>query len=126
MQWLLGEKAEAHASFDAVLESGHDNSVLYKARLFRGRCYEEESQLEQAEADYRVALALDPAAQAAAVAVSHATWLQGKAAESREVLEQALLHAGRRTGPDPYWDYSFGRSDRAEPLFESLREEVQP
>ena len=117
VQWLLGDKAAAHASFDAVLASDGDDSVLYKARLFRGRCYEEEKELARAEADYRAALALAPAAQAAAVAVSYVSWLQGKTTESRDVLEHALLQAGRRTGPDPYWDYSFGRSDRAESAF---------
>jgi tetratricopeptide (TPR) repeat protein len=125
VQWLLGEKAEAHASFDAVLASGGEDEVLFKARLFRGRCYEEEKELVRAEADYRAALALDPASQSAAVAASYVTWLQGKAGEPRELLEQALVQSGRRIRPDSYWDYSFGRVDRADALLEALREGVR-
>ncbi len=125
VQWLLGENAAAHALFDAVLASDADDSLLYKARLFRGRCYEEEKELERAEADYRAALVLEPAGQSAAVAMSYVSWLRGKTTETREALERALLQARRRTRPDPYWEYSFVGSDRTDPLFEGLWEEVR-
>jgi tetratricopeptide (TPR) repeat protein len=126
VQWLLGQKAEARASFDAVLADGGDAALLCRARLFRGRGYEEERRLDEAEADYRAALALAPQSQAASVAVSYVSWLQGKTGEAKAVLEQALLRAGRRTDADPFWDYSFGSAEGAERFLESLREEARP
>jgi tetratricopeptide (TPR) repeat protein len=126
VQWLLGQRKEARASFDAVLAESGDASLLVRAWLFRGRGHEEEKRLEDAEADYRAALAFAPQSQAAAVAVSYVSWLQGKTGEAKEVLEQALLRAGRRTAPDPYWDYSFGSDEGATRFMESLREELRP
>ena len=96
------------------------------ALLAFGFAQEEEKRLAEAESDYRAALDLAPQSQAAAVAVSYACWLQGKSADAKEVLEQALLHAGRRSAPDPFWDYSFGSFEGAERFFESLRDEVRP
>ncbi len=126
VQWLLGERAEARASFEIVLAETDDVPLLCRALLFRGRGYEEEGILDEAEADYRAALGLAPESQSAAVAVSYVIWLQGKTGEAREVLEQTLLRAGRRKALDPFWDYSFGSNDDVERLFESLRDEVRP
>ena len=126
VQWLLGQRAEARTSFDAVLRETADVPLLFRALLFRGRGYEEERNLEEAERDYRAALDHAPQSQAASVALSYVTWLQGKTSEAKEVLEQALLRAGRRTAADPFWDYSFGNPEGAERFFESLREELSP
>jgi tetratricopeptide (TPR) repeat protein len=124
--WLLGLRAEARATFAAVLQEGGDTALLFRAHLFRGRALEEEKRLEDAAADYRAALALVPHAQSAAVALSYVSWLQGKTAEAKASLDEALLRAGRRTEPDPYWNYSFGSPEEVERLFDSLREDARP
>jgi tetratricopeptide (TPR) repeat protein len=126
VQWLLGQRTEARASLDAVLAETDDVPLLCRALLFRGRGYEEEGDLAEAEADYRAALGLTPQSQAAAVALSYVGWLQGKTAEAKEVLERSLLLAGRRKDPDPFWNYSFGSFEGAERFLESLREELSP
>jgi tetratricopeptide (TPR) repeat protein len=124
--WLLGQRPEALATFDAVLAEGGDRGLLVRAHLFRGRGLEEEKRLDEAEADYRAALALAPQAQSAAIAVSYVVWLRGKTAEARAFLDEALLRAGGRTAADPYWDYSFGSTAEVDQLFESLREDARP
>jgi tetratricopeptide (TPR) repeat protein len=124
--WLLGERAEALRAFDGVLREGGDQELLVRAHLFRGRALEEEKRLQDAEADYRAALALAPQAQSAAIAVSYVSWLQGKTAEAKASLDEALLRAGRRTAPDPYWDYSFGSIEEVDQLFDGLYEDARP
>jgi tetratricopeptide (TPR) repeat protein len=124
--WLLGDRAEAQRTFDAVLHEDGDHELLFRAHLFRGRGFEEEKRLQDAEADYRAALALAPQAQSAAVAVSYVSWLQGKTAQAKAFLDEALLRAGRRTAPDPYWDYSFGSTEEVDRLFDSLHEDARP
>jgi hypothetical protein len=61
--------------------------------------------VEQAVEQYRLSLALDPSAQAAAVALSHALRSTGEGEEARGVLRRALTLAGQRALRDGYWDY---------------------
>jgi len=124
--WLLGQRPEARSTFESLLAEGGDRALLFRAHLFRGRGFEEEKRLDEAEADYRAALALAPQAQSAAIAVSYVSWLRGKTADAKALLDEALLRAGGRTAPDPYWDYSFGSTAEVEQLFESLREDARP
>jgi Tfp pilus assembly protein PilF len=75
------------------------------ARLFLGQVHEDAGRLEQATGEYRRALAVDPNAQSAAVALSHALRKAGDGEGSRRVLLDALAHAGRRTQADVFWNY---------------------
>jgi len=124
VRWRLGQAEAARAPLVAVLRQSKDSSLLYLAHLFLGQLHEDASHLGEAEREYRAALALDPLAQAAAVALSHVRQLSGDVATSRRVLERALDHAGSRRG-DPYWDYPFGRTATADTIFETLRRETQ-
>jgi len=103
--WQLGEFDRARGPLEQAVEvrSG-DPAVLYLAHLFLGRVHEDSGRLELALRHYRLSLALEPQAQTAAIALSHALRQTGEAGESREVLRRALAAAGRR-GRDPYWDY---------------------
>ena len=72
---------------------------------------------------YRLSLALDPDAQAAAVALSHALRRTGEVEEARAVLRRALAPAGRRPARDGYWDYLVSDATHFREEFATLREE---
>ena len=101
-----------------------DPPLLYLAYLFLGRVHEDAGRLDQAVEQYRVALDIDPSAQAAAVALSNALRVAGDSEESRRVLRAALAQAGRRPRRDAFWDYPTGDADRCEKLFADLRREA--
>ena len=120
--WRLGDRQEAQAALEQAVARATDPPVLYLAHLFLGRVHEDSGRLDPALRHYRLALSLEPQAQAAAVALSHALRLAGEAEESRQVLRTALDAAGRR-GRDGYWDYLVGDAGRVEEEFAALRRE---
>jgi tetratricopeptide (TPR) repeat protein len=103
--WRLGEREAAQAALEKAVERSAEPPLLSLAHLFLGRVHEDAGRLEQAVEHYRLSLALEPSAQAAAVALSHALRRVGEGEEAREVLRRALAHAGRRAGRDAYRDY---------------------
>jgi tetratricopeptide (TPR) repeat protein len=123
--WRLEESDAARSELErAVLPGVSDPRLLYLAYLFLGRVHEDAGRLDRALEQYRVALDLDPSAQAAAVALSHALRDAGDAEESRRVLRAALAQAGRRPRRDAFWDYPIGDAGRYEELFADLRREA--
>jgi tetratricopeptide (TPR) repeat protein len=120
--WRLGRLPEAQAALDDAVSRPAEADVLYLAHLFLGRVHEDAGRLEPALRHYRLALALDPQAQTAATALSHALRLAGEDEESRQVLRRALDMAGRRRR-DAYWDYLAGDAARVEDEFAALRQE---
>jgi tetratricopeptide (TPR) repeat protein len=122
VRWRLGERDAAQAALEQAIGRSADTRLLYLAHLFLGQVHEGGGRLEQAVEQYRLSLALDPKAQAAAVALSHALRLTGASGESRGVLRHALAQAGRRAR-DGYWDYLVGNAVRFEEQFAALRQE---
>jgi tetratricopeptide (TPR) repeat protein len=122
VRWRLGERDAAQAALEQAIGRSADTRLLYLAHLFLGQVHEDAGRLEQAVEHYRLSLALDPEAQAAAVALSHALRSTGAAEESRRVLRQALAQAGRRSR-DGYWDYLVGNAVHVEEQFAALRQE---
>jgi tetratricopeptide (TPR) repeat protein len=124
IQWRLGEAERARASFEAVIARGGDPGQGYLAHLFLGRVHEDARRHEDAEREYRAALDAFPQAQVAAVALGHVLHVTGRGTPARQVLQDGLNYAGRRTEGDPYWDYLQSSVSAADALFEELREET--
>jgi len=123
VSWRLGERGAAQAALEQAVARSTDRPLLYLAHLFLGRVHEDADRLEEAVAHYRRSLALDPDAQAAAVALSHALRLTDQVEESRAVLRHALARAGRRTARDGYWDYLVANAVDGDEMFAALRRE---
>jgi tetratricopeptide (TPR) repeat protein len=121
--WRLGERAAAQAALEHVVARSTERPLLYLAHLFLGRVHEDSERLEEAMAHYRRALELDPDAQTAAVALSHALRLTDQGEESRAVLRHALARAGRRRTRDAYWEYLVVNAVGRDEMFAALREE---
>lgn len=105
VRWRLGARAAAQAALETAVARSKDPRISHLSHLFLGRVYEDAGRLEQAVEQYRLSLSLDPSAQAAGVALSHALRRTGEATEAREVLRRALAWAGRRPTRDAYRDY---------------------
>lgn len=122
--WRLEKPAEARAALEAVIGKAQDPSLVYLAHLYLGRVLEDGGDLPAAIERYRAALAIDPGAQAAAVALAEALVLAGEDAEGRDVLGGALGRAPRGQPRDAFMSYHLGRSDLAEGMLEKLRAET--
>lgn len=122
--WRLGQSEAARATLEQAVKQAADGDVLYLAHLFLGRVHEDAGRVEQAAAEYRLALALDPRAQTAAVALSQTLRSLGEEEESRQLLSQALAHARRGSGGDAYWDYLTRNVIQFEAVFDALRREA--
>ncbi len=126
VQWRLAEDEAAQLTLEKAVQRGGAPSLLYLAHLFLGQVHKRAGRAEPAIAEFTRALELGPQRQAAAVALSQLLLSNGDVAGARRVLEQTLVHAGRRTERDPYWDYVASNAAQAEELFEELREETGP
>ena len=103
--WRLGELEPAREQLEAALPSLRDTDHAYLAHLFLGRVHQDAGRLEEAIAEYRLAVALHPSALSAGTALSNALRLAGDADAARSALRQGLASAGRRPERDPLWDY---------------------
>jgi tetratricopeptide (TPR) repeat protein len=124
VRFRLDQQKPALAALQAVVAKGRDPGRLYLAHLFLGRVHEAARRPAEAEREYRAALALDPGAQSAAMALAHLRLMGGDADGSRAILNAALGHAGSRISADPFWAYQLGTARGAEPLLEALRDEA--
>lgn len=122
--WRLEKPQEARVALQALIERAQEPWILYLGHLFLGRVLEDAGNLPAAVEHYRAALAIDPGAQAAAVALSQVLLLTGDDAESRQVLGHALAHAPRGQPRDAYMSYHLGRSNLAEGMLDALRAET--
>src|SRR5438445_1344814 len=123
VRWRLGEREAGQAALEKAVARSTDPQLLYLAHLFLGRVHEDSGRLEQAVEHYRFSLALDPGAQAAPLALSHALRREGEAEAARDVLRRALAHAGKRAGRDAYWDYLVGDAVHFREELAGLRQE---
>ena len=122
--WRMEKPQEARDTLLPLLDSGAEPWILYLAHLFLGRVHEDGGDLAAATERYRAALAIDPTAQAAAVALSEASLAAGEGDEARDLIGQAVRHAPRGQPRDAYMSYHLGRSNLAEGMLESLRAET--
>jgi tetratricopeptide (TPR) repeat protein len=81
--------------------------VVYLARYFRGQVFERQKKLNEAEAAYRGALAVIPAAQSASFALSAILAQRGERAEAATLIERALYAKPRPLDP---WR-AYGQAD---------------
>jgi tetratricopeptide (TPR) repeat protein len=123
--WRLCRTSLAQATLEQAIASAQDPRHAYLAHLFLGQVYEDAHRLQRAEAEYRRALEVDPHAQSAAVALSHALLLARDAEGSRRVLAGGLASAHRRPTPDPYLGYLAANAVDRERLFDALLREAQ-
>ncbi len=119
--WRLEKANEARTVLQAVVQREAEPWILYLAHLFLGRVLEDGGQLPAATEEYRAALALDPASQAAAMALSEALLATGDVDEARDVLARAVSFAPRGQPRDAYMSYHLGRSNLAEGMLDALR-----
>lgn len=103
--WRLGEPEPARQQLEAALASLQHVDHVYLAHLFLGRVHQDAGRLQEAMAEYRLAVALDPSARSAGTALSNALFLAGEADAARQALRQGLASAGRRSEREPLRDY---------------------
>lgn len=122
--WRQEKPGEARVALQDLLERAPEPWLLYLGHLFLGRVVEDAGDLAAAARHYRAALAIDPRAQAAAVALAQVQLVAGEDGESREVLSRALKQAPRAQPRDAYMSYHLGRANLAEGMLDALRAET--
>lgn len=124
VQWQLGDGEAARHTLEQALLLAREPRQRYLAHLYLGRVHEDAQRLEQAIAQYRSAVALQPAAQTGAVALSHALRSAGDVEAAWEALQRGLTRPGPREPRDPFWDSMVGNGVHPDELFEALRRET--
>ena len=122
--WRLGDALEARAALLEVLSREPRPDTAFLAHLFIGRLDEDAGRLDDAGRSYEAALALDPRAQSARLALSHARLRRGSPGIARREVEESVRASGQRLQPDPFWLYPWGPARGAEDRLEALREEA--
>ena len=111
------------SSSETALSSLRQVDHVYLAHLFLGRIQQDAGRLEEAIAEYRLAVALHPSALSAGVALSNALVVAGDAEGARLALRQGLAQRGPPPGADPHWDYLVVNAADLEALVEELHRE---
>ena len=124
VEWRLGEDHAALRTLEDAVRGGGAPRFLSLAHLFLGQVHERAGRADAAIREFRQALDLDPESQAAAVALSHVSWIAGDAEGARRVVEQAVALAGKRSNRDVYWDYLASNAVFTDQLLEELRRET--
>ena len=122
--WRLGRPEPARAAFEAVLAKYAEAPQQYLAHLFLGRILEDEGELAGAEEHYRLALAMQPLSEIAAVAVSHARFLQGDVEGARHLLSAGLEAVRTRRDFDPWMSYLLPQTPGGERILAELRQSI--
>jgi len=124
VQWRLGREEPARAALEEVLAKHAEAPQQYLAHLFLGRILEDRGELAAAEEHYRVALAMQPLSEIAAVAVSHARLLQGDVEGARDRLRAGLEAVRARRDFDPWMSYLLPQTPGGEAIMAELRESI--
>ncbi len=122
--WRLERPEPARAALEEVLAKPADAPQQYLAHLFLGRILEGKGELAAAEEHYRVALALQPLSEIAAVAVSHARFLQGDFEGARSQLKAGLDAVRSRRDFDPWMLYLLPQTPGGEAIMNELRQSI--
>jgi tetratricopeptide (TPR) repeat protein len=125
VSWKLGEQDRAGAALGEALARKGATGTSFLAHLFLGGLAEDAGRLDEAVAAYEAALALDPRAQSARIALSHARLRQGDPLAARAAVELALRAADDgQPREDPFWLYTWGLATPVEERLASLRKEA--
>lgn len=119
--WRMGEPGPALEQLEQGLMGAQDTTLRYLVQLFIGRVHEDAERIDVAVAYYRQALELEPTAQSATIALSHALQLAGDNSGARQAL--AAASARSPSARDPYWSYLWGDVPHVETLCNRLRAE---
>jgi Tfp pilus assembly protein PilF len=114
----------ARAALEEVLARHAEAPQQYLSHLFLGRILEEREEIAAAEEHYRVALAMQPLSEIAAVAVSHARFLQGDVEGARTQLRAGLEAAMARRDFDPWMTYLLPQTPGGEAIMDALRQSI--
>ena len=115
---LRERHAEAIVELDRVDAQAVSPSVKYFANLFRGNAQHALGKNDLARANYEMAVALYPRAQAARMALGHLLRESGDRNAAQTVLEPTLsAPAPRSKEDDPWWDYHRCEGPFVEQLF---------
>jgi len=99
--------------------------VGFVGRLLLGGIHERAGDRSAAERLYREALALDPVAQSARVALGHLLYTAGDAEGAAQAIEPLALGRHDAPGNDPWSDYQLGYLPTGQALLDQLRTTVQ-
>lgn len=122
--WRLGRPGPARAAFEEVLAKHAEAPQQYLAHLFLGRILEDAGEFGAAEEHYRLALSLQPLSEIAAVAVSHARFLQGDVQGARDQLRAGLEAVRKRRDFDPLMRYLLPQTRDGEAILAELRQSL--
>ena len=126
VETLMGRDARAGGRLTALL--ARDTLApftAYLARLFLGDIRARAGDVRDAERLYREAIALDPVAQSARVALAQLLYSAGDSTAAAEVVEPLASRAAARGGNDPWSDYQLAYPAVGGLLLDDLRDEVQ-
>lgn len=122
--WRLGRPEPARAVLEQVLGKHAEAPQQYLAHLFLGRILEDQDEVPAAEEHYRVALAMQPLSEIAAVAVSHARFLQGDVEGARDQLRAGLEAVRTRRDFDPWMPHLLPQTPEGEAIMAELRQSI--
>ena len=97
----------------------------YLARLMLGDASERDGDMREAERLYREAMALDPVAQSARVALAHVLHAAGDAVEAAAIIEPLVTRSRTDERNDPWSEYLVGYPVAGQLLLQELRREVE-
>jgi tetratricopeptide (TPR) repeat protein len=121
---LMLDKKEGRAAVHLRAASLSDSpEERYLAYLFLGGLDERERRLQSAVEDYRKAVEINPAAQAARIGLAHALESAGRHAAVASILRQFVNLPP--ASQDPWWLYPFGQFRRVQPLIDALRQSTR-
>jgi tetratricopeptide (TPR) repeat protein len=123
VRWRLGKDDAAAQTLEAARALEGPPSMAYLARLYLGLVYQRRGRIEDADAEFRRALAIVPDAQAAAVALSYAQGSRGDASGARAALRHALDRVSRLQ-LDPFWLYPASNAASVDAILRALRDET--
>lgn len=122
--WRLGRLEPARAALGEVLAKPAEAPQQYLAHLFLGRILEDRDEVAEAEEHYRTALAMQPLSEIAAVAVSHARFLQGDVEGARSQLSAGLEAVRTRRDFDPWMPFLLPQTPGGEAIMAELRQSI--
>ena len=115
-----GRFDDAVQHLEEVVAFEADHYIMYRARMVFGNLAERRGLPEPAILHYQAAIKLEPNWQIGFLALSHALHTASEREALRTALEEALiLSDSKQSG---WWEYELGLSERADPLFSSMRE----